>query len=84
MRKRHLTILTTLCLTVYASGASSCSPGGKRCQEQVQRLREPAGLLHWFLGPYVHKLWHDERSGRIKVQMLSIFAQPMCAPAPFT
>jgi hypothetical protein len=40
-----------------------------------------AGLLHWFVGPYVHKLWFDARRDRVKVQMLSIFAQPLCVPS---
>lgn len=37
-----------------------------------------AGLLHWFVGPYVHKLWFHAPSERVKVQVLSVFAQPRC------
>eukprot|EP00892_Ulva_mutabilis_P012704 jgi/Ulvmu1/9806/UM056_0046.1 len=34
------------------------------------------GLLHWFVGPYVHKLWYHAPSEQVKVQMLNIFARP--------
>jgi hypothetical protein len=40
-----------------------------------------AGLLHWFIGPYVHKLWHHAPSQQVKVELRSLFLQPMCAPS---
>ena len=49
--------------------------------EQTLRLRlstEPsAGLLHWFTGPYVHRLSHDKGSNTVEVTTLSFLAKPI-------
>jgi len=36
------------------------------------------GMLHWFTGPYVHKLWHDADRGEVTLETLSVFAKPEC------
>lgn len=33
------------------------------------------GLLHWFVGPYVRKLWYNPKTRNVKVTMLTLFCQ---------
>lgn len=42
-----------------------------------------AGLLHWFVGPYVHKLWHNAPSKQVKVEMRNVFVQKTCDALAF-
>jgi hypothetical protein len=39
------------------------------------QLSVRAGLLHWFVGPYVHKLWHNAPARQVKVEMRNVFVQ---------
>ena len=36
-----------------------------------------AGLLHWFVSPYVHTLRVDRASGNIEATRLNLFARPV-------
>ncbi len=36
-----------------------------------------AGLLHWFVSPYVHKLRYDPATGWVEATRLNLFVRPV-------
>ena len=36
----------------------------------------PAGLLHWFTSPYIHRLTYHRKTGMVDVESLTILARP--------
>ena len=40
-------------------------------------LIHPAGLLHWFVSPYVHRLRYDPGNGWVEATRLDVLARPV-------